>query len=85
MFNDNDIVIVSEQRSNDLGGAQTLLDIEIRGGLVEHVDVGLLHTDGTNGESLQLTTRQESDVTIHDVVKFKDFSNFFHVAEGGAA
>lgn len=44
-----------------------------------------MHADGTNGESLKLTTRQEGDVTIHDVVEFKHLTNFLHVAERGTA
>ena len=49
---------------------ETLLDIQEGGRLVEHVDVGLLHANHADGETLKLTTGQEVDVTVPDNVEF---------------
>jgi len=63
----NDIVIGSEQTADLAAGGQTLLDIEKRRRLVEHVYIGLLDTDEGDGEPLQLSTGQETNITVEDV------------------
>lgn len=57
VLDDNDVAVGGEKAANETTGGQTLLDIQEGGRLVEHVDIGLLHTDHTDGETLQLTTR----------------------------
>lgn len=81
VFDDNDVVVVTEKRSDDHGSAQTLLDIEVRGRLIEHVDIGLLDTDGTDGETLKFTTREEVDISIQDVVQLESAGDVLGVAK----
>jgi hypothetical protein len=85
VLDNDDVVVITEERADDQSGAQTLLDIEVRGRLVEHVDIGLLDGDSSNSETLELTTRKEVDVTVHNVVQLKDVGHLFHVAERGSA
>lgn len=56
VLDNDDVVVGAEEGANDAGGAQSLLDIEVRGRLVEHVDIGLLNADGTDSETLKFTT-----------------------------
>lgn len=44
-----------------------------------------MDTDGTDGETLELTTREEVDVTVHDVVQLENVADLFHVAQRGSA
>lgn len=85
VLDNDDVVIVTEKRANDSGGGETLLDIKIRRRLVKHVDIGILDADGTDGETLELTTREEVDVAVHDVVKLEDLGDLLGVVERGTA
>lgn len=85
MLNHDDVVIVAEERADDLGGGQTLLDIKVGGGLVEHVDVGVLDADSTDGETLELTTRKVGNVAVQKMLKLKGLEDLFGIFERGAA
>lgn len=85
VLDDNDVVVVSEERANDQGSTQSLLDIEVRRRLVKHVDVGLLDSNGSDGKTLKLTTREEVDISVHDVVQLQDIGDLLHVAQRGTA
>lgn len=54
---------------------KTLLDIEERTWLVEHVNIGLLNNGQTNGETLQFTTRQDIDITLVDLLELENVDN----------
>jgi len=63
VLNNNDIGSGLKESPNGARCVQTLLDVEVAGGLVEHVDVRLLdHTDG-DGKALKLTPREVSNLT----------------------
>jgi hypothetical protein len=47
--------------------------------------IGLLHTDGTNGETLELTTRKEGNVTVIDVAQLQSVEHLVQVAHRDAA
>lgn len=85
VLDDNDVVVITEQRANDLGSAQSLLDIEVGRRLVEHVDVGLLDANGTNGETLKLTTRKMTNVTVHNMVELEDIGDLLGSLQGVSA
>lgn len=70
MLDDNDEAVRTQETANDLTGRQTLLDIQERGWLVEHVDVSLLHTHSRNGKTLQLSSREEVNVTVPNLLQF---------------
>ena len=70
MLDNDDIAVRSEQTADQTTSGETLLDIQEGGRLVEHVDVGLLHANHADGETLKLTTGQEVDVTVPDNVEF---------------
>jgi hypothetical protein len=70
VLDDDDVAVGSEQAADQTTGGETLLDIQKGGRLVEHVDVGLLHADHADGETLQLTTGEEVNVTVPDNVEF---------------
>lgn len=56
MLNNNHVVAVVAEGSNHSGGIESLLDVQVRGRLVKHVDVYLLHAGETDNEALELTT-----------------------------
>lgn len=85
VLDDNDVVIITEKRANDSGSSQTLLDIQVRRRLVKHVYIGILDADGTDGETLKLTTREKGNVTVHDVVELENIGHLVHVLEGSTA
>jgi hypothetical protein len=85
VLDDDDVVVVTEERANNHSSAQTLLDIEVGRRLVEHVDIGLLDGNGTNGETLKLTTGQKVNVSVHNVVKFENVGDLLGVSKGGSA
>ena len=53
----DDIAVGGEQTANDARCLQTLLDIEVTRGLVEHVHVRALDTRHSDCEPLELSTR----------------------------
>lgn len=83
VLDDNDVTVGSEQAANQTTGCKTLLDIQEGRRLVEHVDIGLLHADHADGETLQLTTRQEVNVTVPDNVKLCHGVSLPGVSENG--
>ena len=84
VLDNDDIVVRAKQTANFSAGGKTLLDIEERGRLVEHVDVGLLDTHQSNGKTLQLTTGQLTDVTVEDVSQFQVVDHLVEVFHLGA-
>ena len=54
-----------------VGGAQTLLDVQVGRRLVEHVHVRLRHGRDRDREALQLTAGQLVDVATHEVVQLQ--------------
>lgn len=54
---------------------KTLLDIQERTWLVEHIHIGLLNNGQTNGETLQFTTRQDIDITLVDLLELENVDN----------
>lgn len=61
---DDDEIVVLQTGANDLGGLEPLLDVEVGGGLVEHVDVVLLYGRDADAKSLQLSSRQIANFPI---------------------
>jgi hypothetical protein len=45
----------------------------------------LLNADGTNGETLKLTTGEEVDVTVHDVTKLERLDGRLQISQSVAA
>lgn len=70
VLDDDDVAVGSEETANKATSGETLLDIQEGGRLVEHVDIGFLHADHADGETLQLTTREEVNITIPDNIEF---------------
>lgn len=64
VLNANDVNFRAEETSDTFGGSESLLDIQIRTGLIQHVYGFLLHGDDQDGESLELTTGQVVDVSF---------------------
>ena len=85
VLNNNDVVVVPQQRSYNLGGTETLLHIEVGRRLVKHVHIGLLNADGTNSESLELSTRQLCNVTLQQVLQLQGLCDLVGIAERSAA
>jgi hypothetical protein len=83
VLDDNDVAVGSEQTANQTTGSETLLDIQEGGRLVEHVDVGLLHANHADGETLKLTTGEEVNVTVPDNVEFYASVSIFKVSKLG--
>lgn len=56
-----------DERADGAGSVQTLLDVEVRGGLVEHEDVPVLDAHHRAREALQLPAGQRRDLAVTDV------------------
>lgn len=79
VLDDNDIVVGTKQTADLTCGGKTLLDIEERGRLVEHVHIGLLNAYEGDGETLQLSTRKQADVSIENVSQFQLINHLIEV------
>jgi hypothetical protein len=66
MFYDDNVVIRAQELSDRAGCAKTLLDVKVRGWLVKHIDISLLHTNKADGETLQFSSGKKSDITVRD-------------------
>jgi hypothetical protein len=71
VLNANDVNFGAEETSDTFGGSESLLDIQIRTGLIQHVNGLLLHGDDQNGESLELTTGQIFDVSVQKMAEIQ--------------
>jgi len=54
VLDDNDVVVLLQERADRLAGMDALLDVQVGGGLVEHEDVRLLHRHHRDRKALQL-------------------------------
>mmetsp|Transcript_65751 Transcript_65751/g.189577 ORF Transcript_65751/g.189577 Transcript_65751/m.189577 type:complete len:247 (-) Transcript_65751:695-1435(-) len=63
----NDVIVHPLQASDDVRGVQTLPDIQIGRGLVEHVHLRVLDAEDADGEPLQLAAGQVLDVALLQV------------------
>jgi hypothetical protein len=52
-------------------GTQALPDVQVRGRLVKHVDVRILHGNHGDGEALQFAARQDFDFSVEQMVQLK--------------
>mmetsp|Transcript_36848 Transcript_36848/g.75170 ORF Transcript_36848/g.75170 Transcript_36848/m.75170 type:complete len:414 (+) Transcript_36848:691-1932(+) len=60
-----------DQLSDHVRGRETLLHVQVRGRLVEHVHVRNLNRDGRDREPLKLPARKDSDLAVHHVLQFR--------------
>ena len=69
MLDDDDVgaVVDLQEAPDGPGGLEALLDVQVGGGLVEHVDVRLLHDDDADREALQLAAGEVLDVARVDL------------------
>jgi len=80
VFNANDVNFRAEETSNTFGGSESLLDIQVRTGLIQHVYGFLLHGDDQDGESLELTTGQVFDVSVQKMAEIQFLEQSFRDA-----
>mmetsp|Transcript_39690 Transcript_39690/g.99360 ORF Transcript_39690/g.99360 Transcript_39690/m.99360 type:complete len:356 (+) Transcript_39690:1363-2430(+) len=71
MLYDDDVVVLEEEGSDGLGSLDSLLDIEVGGGLIKHVDLSLLYGNHSNGKTLKLPPREILDAASKDVVEIE--------------
>ena len=74
-LNYDHIVIGSQESTDDSGSVQSLLDIEVRRRLVEHVDIGFLNPHQANGEPLQFSSRKLVNIAIQDMFQFQNIKD----------
>mmetsp|Transcript_16970 Transcript_16970/g.36917 ORF Transcript_16970/g.36917 Transcript_16970/m.36917 type:complete len:509 (-) Transcript_16970:689-2215(-) len=79
VLHDNHVLGGTQQLANHLRGVQPLLDVQVGGGLVEHVDVPLLHRHHADGEALQLPSRQVPDVALPHWVQVEKIHQVLHL------
>mmetsp|Transcript_16711 Transcript_16711/g.24544 ORF Transcript_16711/g.24544 Transcript_16711/m.24544 type:complete len:414 (-) Transcript_16711:112-1353(-) len=60
------------------GGPEPLLHVQVRGGLVEHVHVRLLHHHHANGKPLQLPARQNLHLPVQEMHQLHFLQSFLH-------
>lgn len=60
------ILSVLQQTSNHPSCLESLLDIQVRRWLIEHVNVSSLHASHTNDKPLQLSSRQLTNFSFQD-------------------
>jgi len=80
VFNANDVNFRAEETSNTFGGSESLLDIQVRTGLIQHVYGFLLHGDDQDGKSLELTTGQVFDVSVQKMAEIQFLEQSFRDA-----
>ena len=73
VLDNDDIVGDAQEGANGSGGVETLFHVQVRRGLVEHVDVGLRNANQCNGHALQLTTRKLVDWTSTQMLQIEHF------------
>jgi hypothetical protein len=56
MLHDDDVVVTATDFTDDLGCLDTLLDIQVGGRLVKHINADILHRHNHDGGTLQLST-----------------------------
>lgn len=71
VLNANDVNFRAEETSDTFGSSESLLDIQVRTGLIQHVYGFLLHGDNQDGKSLELTTGQVIDVSVQKMGKIQ--------------
>mmetsp|Transcript_414 Transcript_414/g.1009 ORF Transcript_414/g.1009 Transcript_414/m.1009 type:complete len:224 (+) Transcript_414:1150-1821(+) len=71
MLHNDEVVVRLLQRSDHVGSVDALPNVKVGRGLVEHVDVRVLHAEHADGEALELTTRQVLDLTFLQVVQLQ--------------
>lgn len=104
MLDGDNVVGRFEERSNDSGGVETLLDIEVRRRFVEHVAVrfknsvrflngdrerervghlhiSILNASHTDSEPLQLSSRQLTNLTLHNDIQIQSIDDFINVGQ----
>lgn len=50
-----------------------------------NLHIGILDADSANSETLQLSTRQESDITVVQVLQLQSAQDFVKIVEGSTA
>jgi len=64
-----------EHGSDHPSSVQSLLDVKIGGGFVEHVNIGLLHAGQRNDESLELSSGQLANLSLQDCLQIEHLDN----------
>ncbi|KAI3494682.1 hypothetical protein L1887_40498 [Cichorium endivia] len=65
----DDVGVGVEERADHARGVETLLDVEVRRGLVKHVYVGILDARHADGEALELSTGEVLDVAVENLLE----------------
>mmetsp|Transcript_62608 Transcript_62608/g.147236 ORF Transcript_62608/g.147236 Transcript_62608/m.147236 type:complete len:458 (-) Transcript_62608:690-2063(-) len=68
----HDVVVLLEEAAHSLARVDALLHVEVGGGLVEHVDVCLLHRHHRDRKPLQLASREILHATAHHVFEVEN-------------
>lgn len=55
------------KRPNSAGGVQSLFNVQVGGGFVEHEDISILYAHHRDREPLQLPAGQRRDLAVADV------------------
>ena len=63
--------VVGEDVADDAASDEALLDVEVGGGLVEHVHLRVLHGHHADGEALELTAGEELHLAVGHVVELQ--------------
>jgi hypothetical protein len=58
---------IYKRKYRALPTVETLLDVEVRRRLIEHVDVSFLNENNADGKALQLSTTQVLDFTVLNI------------------
>ena len=73
VLNNDDIVGDAQEGANGPGSVETLFDVQVGGGLIEHVNVSLRNANQRNCHTLQLTTRKLVHRTPTQMLQVKHF------------
>ena len=79
MLDTNDVVFWRDEGTNCSGGIETLFDVQIRGGFVEHIDICFCGADHCDGETLKFATGDLCDLAIKNFFEFEDFDQIVKI------
>mmetsp|Transcript_34926 Transcript_34926/g.75545 ORF Transcript_34926/g.75545 Transcript_34926/m.75545 type:complete len:324 (+) Transcript_34926:514-1485(+) len=72
-----------EKTADAAGSLEALLDVEVGGGLVEHVDIGVLNRHNANGETLELSTGKIFNGAVEHLHQVQELRDLFQVVALG--
>ena len=79
VFDTDDVVAVCEKLTDACSGLDSLADIEVRRGLINHIHICLLDSNEGNAETLQFTSRKFFNTALKNTGEIKILNELIHL------